>query len=175
MIYTLAAGLASIISFGALIAAVAWYAAPWLNARPRADALIALLWIHAFRYVALQVFSAQRVGLAVTDGMRDQIAAGDVIGALLAFASIVALRARSRFAVPLVWLFVAETLYDLAASTVEGVREHLFETANGVTWLILTFYVPALWISLGLVAWQLFARRFEPLSAGAKAGLRVTA
>jgi len=32
-----------------------WYVAPWLTGRPRADALMALLWIHVFRYLALQV------------------------------------------------------------------------------------------------------------------------
>jgi hypothetical protein len=31
-----------------------WYVAHWLKARSRADALIALLWVHVFRYVALQ-------------------------------------------------------------------------------------------------------------------------
>jgi hypothetical protein len=35
--------------------------------------------------------------------------------------------------------------------------------ASGVTWLILTFYVPLLWVSLGLIVWQLVARRGEPL------------
>jgi hypothetical protein len=34
----------------------------------------------------------------------------------------------------------------------------------GVTWLILTFYVPLLWVSLGLIVWQLYARRQEPLA-----------
>jgi hypothetical protein len=30
-------------------------------------------------------------------------------------------------------------------------------------WLILTFYVPALWVSVALVAWQLWTRRDERL------------
>jgi hypothetical protein len=37
-----------------------WYVTPWLSARKRGDALIALLWVHVFRYVALPKFSAQR-------------------------------------------------------------------------------------------------------------------
>lgn len=172
MTYTLAAGLASIMSFIVLILATVWYAAPWLNAKPRADALIAPLWIHAFRYVALQIFSAQKFGFAVSDGARDQIAAGDTVGAILAIAAIIAVRARARVAVPLVWLFVAATLYDLVSATVAGVSEHLFETASGVTFLILNFYVPLLWVSLGLVVWQLLARRFEPLANKSTTGMR---
>jgi hypothetical protein len=44
-----------------------WYVAPWLKSRGRADALIALLWVHVFRYVALQAFSAQRDGFPISD------------------------------------------------------------------------------------------------------------
>jgi hypothetical protein len=32
------------------------------------------------------------------------------------------------------------------------------------TWLILTFYVQLLWVSLGLIVWQLCSRRLEPLA-----------
>jgi hypothetical protein len=90
--------------------------APWLGTQQCADALALLLWVHAFRHVALQIFSAQQFGFAVSNDTRDQIAGGDVIGVILA------------------------------------------------SWLILTFYVPLLWVSLGLVVWQLYARRHEPLS-----------
>ena len=55
--------LLSLIVFGAI---ARWYAVPWLKRRPRADSLIGLLWLHVFRYVALQVFSAQRDGFPMT-------------------------------------------------------------------------------------------------------------
>jgi hypothetical protein len=71
---------------------------------------------------------------------------------------------RARIASILVWVFVAETVFDLVNTTIAGVREQLFATASGVTWLILTFYVPLLWVSLGLIVWQLYARRQEPLA-----------
>jgi hypothetical protein len=100
----------------------------------------------------------------VSNDARDQIAAGDVIGMMLALIAIVALRYRVRAAVLLVWAFVAETVLDLVNSTIAGFREELFATASGVTWLILTFYVPLLWVSLGLIVWQLYSRRHEPLS-----------
>ena len=159
-----AAALASALSFVIFAVMAAWYVAPWLAARRRAEALTALLWVHAFRYVALQIFSAQNFGFAVSNGARDQIAFGDVIGAVLAFGAIVALRYGAGIAAPLVWVFVAESALDLANSTIAGVREELFSTASGVTWLILTFYVPLLWVTLGLIAWQLYSRRAEPFA-----------
>ena len=159
-----AAAIATVLSFVVFAIMAVWYVAPWLATRPLAEAQTPLLWIHAFRHVALQIFSAQQFGFAVSDGTRDQIAAGDVIGMILAVAAIVALRWRARIAALLVWVFVAATAIDLVNATIAGVREQLFAKASGLTWLILTFYVPLLWVSLGLVVWQLYARRDEPLA-----------
>jgi hypothetical protein len=159
-----AAALASFLSFAVFALIAVWYVAPRLAARQRAEALIPLLWIHAFRHIALQIFSAQKFGFAVSDTARDQIAAGDVTGMIFALIAILALHYRARIAPFLVWVFVAETVFDLVNATIAGVREQLFATASGVTWLILTFYVPLLWVSLGLTVWQLYARRGERLA-----------
>jgi len=123
-----AAALGSLLSFAIFALMAVWYVAPWLATQQRAEALIPLLWVHAFRHIALQIFSAQKFGFAVSDGARDQIAAGDVIGMILAVIAIVALRYRARIAPVLIWVFVAETLFDLVSSTVAGVREQLFAT-----------------------------------------------
>src|SRR5262249_25660007 len=53
---------AQFISLFVFAFAARWYVAPWLQAQSRAGALTALLWVHVFRYVALQVFAAQREG-----------------------------------------------------------------------------------------------------------------
>jgi hypothetical protein len=39
-----------------------------------------------------------------------------------------------------------------------GIREDLFDRAADLSWLILAFYVPALWVSVALVAWRLWTR-----------------
>jgi len=163
MSLTLAAALANALNLVIFIMMTAWYVIPWLARRERADALVPLLWIQAFRHVALQIFSAQRFGFAVSDAGRDQIAAGDLIGMFLAIAAISSLRYRWRIAPLLIWALVAETAFDLVYTTALGVREQLFASASGLTWLIVCFYVPLLWISLGLVVWQMHSRRDEPL------------
>jgi hypothetical protein len=142
--------------------ASAWYVVPWLKTRSAAEALTALISLHVFRYVALQIHSAQRFGFAVSDGGKNEIAYGDVVGALIALAAIAALRYRARVAYLMVWLLVIESALDLINATVLGLRENLFASANGVTWLILTFYVPMLWVSLALMLWLLIGRRSEP-------------
>jgi hypothetical protein len=165
-----AGALASVLSFLIFVIMAALYAAPWLATRQRAEALTPLLWVHAFRYVALQIYSAQQFGFAVSDSARDQIADGDVIATILALISILALHYRLHMAPVLIWLFVAEATLDLVNATIAGVREQLFATASGVTWLILTFYVQSLWVSLGLIVWQLCSRRLEPLALAHKGG-----
>ena len=49
---------------------------------------------------------------------------------------------------PLAWLFVVATVVDLTNALVVGLREELFPQAQNVSWLIPTFYVPLLWVTL---------------------------
>jgi hypothetical protein len=154
---------AQLISLIVFLTMARWYVVPWLNARSRADALIALLWVQVFRYVALQVFSAQHDGFPISDGGAMEIVIGDVAGAAMAFLAIVLLRRGSRIAIALAWLLAAETVYDTVANVHGGVREHLMGAAGGVTWMILVFFVPAVIVSCVLIAWQLYGRRGESL------------
>lgn len=152
---TSAAVLAMAASFAVFGLATGWYAVPWLRVRQFEQAVEPLLWIHAFRYIALQAFSAQQFGLAASDSTVQQIAYGDLVGAALAVASLVALRARWSGARLLIWAFVVATIVDLGNAFRAGLAEHLFGTAHDVSLTILTFYVPVLWISTGLVTWLL--------------------
>lgn len=162
---------AQFISLFVLVMVARWYVIPWLNNHARADALIALLWVHVFRYVALQVFSAQHTGFAISDGGAMEIVVGDVAGAVIAFIAIALLRRRARLAIPLAWLLVAETAYDTVSNIHGGVREHLMGAASGVTWMILVFFVPMVVVSGVLMAWQLYARRGEELDASRERSL----
>ena len=164
MSLTLAAEVAIALNFGIFALAAVWYVAPWLGTQRRADALTPLVWVHVFRDIALQIFSAQHFGFLVSAPARDMIAYGDVAGTILALISLVALRCHARIAVLFVWILVLESLVDLLHAMAAGLQEQLFEKASGVTWLILTFYVPVLWVTLGLIVWQLYVRRNESLA-----------
>jgi hypothetical protein len=159
-----AALLANTLSFVLSLLIAVWYVVPWLRTRSRPTALTALLWFHAFRYVALELFSAQKAGLPIGNTLRDEIAYGDLAGSALAVIAIVALRYRWRGAVALTWLFVVATLVDLSNALVGGIGQQMMAEVHDVPWLILCFYVPALWTSLGLIVWQLVTRSREPLA-----------
>jgi hypothetical protein len=155
---------AQLITLLIFIALARWYVAPWLATRQRAEALIALLWVHVFRYVALQIFVAQRDGFPISMDGALEIVIGDVGGAIIAFTAIVLLRRRAFAGVILCWLLVAETATDTFLNIRGGIEEHLMGAASGVTWMILVFFVPAVIVSVGLLAWQLVSRRREALA-----------
>jgi hypothetical protein len=159
---------AQLISLVIYVAIARWYVAPWLAGRARAEALIALLWLHVFRYVALQIFSAQQQGFPISTGGALEIVVGDVGGAIIAFAAIVLLRRRALAGVMLCWLLVAETVTDTVLNIRGGIEENLMGAATGVVWMVLVSYVPAVVVSVGLLAWQLIARRHEALSEDAR-------
>jgi hypothetical protein len=152
---TAAALVAQVVSFAAFITAAVWYAVPWMRRRPLELAVPALLWVHVFRAIAMQVFSARNAGFAISIAFARQIAWGDVIGAVLALACLWLLRHRSRWALPLLWVFVAETVIDLLNDTVQGVHEMAFATASAVSWILLNMYSPLLWVTAVLIAWRL--------------------
>ena len=154
---------ATAISFVLFLLFAVWYAAPWMNRHPLAVAISVPLWIHAFRHVALQVFSAREFGFQIPEHLARQIAWGDVAGGLLALAALWLLHARSRAAIVVIWLFVAETVLDFVNASIISVRERTSETAHALTWLVLNLYVPLLVVSLALLIWQLVTRRDESL------------
>jgi hypothetical protein len=163
-----AAALARTLSLITFTLAALWYAVPWLRTRGRADALILLLWVHAFRHVALHLVSAEPSGTPISDPGIDRIIYGDVVAMILAVTAIAALRRRSRWSIPLVWLFVAETAADVASAVGVILRGHVPGSANGLSWLVRSFYVPLVLVSFVLIVWQLLARRGEPLAPSAR-------
>src|SRR5262245_16078659 len=145
-------------SFVACAFAAASYVVPWLKTRPLPQAMTPLLAVHLFRHVALQLVSAQRFGFDISNAGRDEIVYGDLAGVTLALLALAAIHFASTLWKLLTWLFVVATVVDLGNGLVVGFREDLFGRASGVSWLILTFYVPALWVTTGLVFWQLVTR-----------------
>jgi hypothetical protein len=158
---TAASLIATALAFLFVVVFAAWYAVPWMRRRPAAVAIAGCLWVHVIRIVALQIFSARRFGFEIPLSAAHQIAWGDVAGAGLAILCLWLLRRGSAAAVAVLWVFLIESALDLINGSILGVRYHATETAHDLTWVILNFYVPALWVSLLLAAWQLVTRRGE--------------
>jgi hypothetical protein len=158
--------IATALAFGFAALFAGWYTVPWMRQRPAAVALSACLWVHALRIVALQIFSARRFGFEIPLAVAQLIAWGDVLGAGLAVLGIWLLRRRNAATITVLWLFVIETAVDLSYGTVVGIRHRATATAHDLTWVILNFYVPVLWVTLVLAVWQIITRRTELVGRG---------
>jgi hypothetical protein len=98
------------------------------------------------------------VDASVPSDFRTMIGFGDMATALLALLALVALRARFRGAVALVWLFLAVGLLDTVNAIIQSMRDSVFTHPLGLNWVIVTAYVPALLVSSVLILVQLRRR-----------------
>ncbi len=135
-----------------------WYAAPRLARLERRAALIAVLWIHTLRTLGLTLLVPGVTDANLPRDFAVPLAAGDLATAVLAFAAIAALRRRWPLAVALVWLTTLVGVGDLLNVTYEGIAVRAATYALGASWLIPTYFVPALWVAHGLAVWLLLRR-----------------
>src|SRR5207244_9413127 len=90
-----------------------WYVRPRLAPLPLPSALTPLLFLHAFRHLGMVFLVPTVVGGRLASEFAVPAAYGDLLAALLALAAILALRARWRPALALVWLFNVVGTVDL--------------------------------------------------------------
>jgi hypothetical protein len=128
-----------------------WYVAPRLSLMPREAALVPLIWVHVFRIAGGTILAPGAVDNAVPLDFRTMIGFGDVATALLALVALIALRLRFRYALALVWLFLAVGAIDTVNAIIESMRYSVFTHALGFNWVIVTVYVPALLVSSVLI------------------------
>ena len=162
---TIAIILAQSLNLVAFIFLACWYAIPWLKSRSRVNALTALILVHLGRTLALQVYSSQQAGMVISNGSRDHVVVGDLVGWALALIILFCLRYRTRLAIFLIWILIAETIFDIGSATLDGIRDNTMGLLWGTTWLVVAIYVPLMMVSLGLTVWQLLSRRQETLMA----------
>jgi hypothetical protein len=134
-------------SLGVFSLMTVWYAWPRLAELPRDAALTPLLFVNVFRYVGMIILVGGIVGAEVPHGFLSRAAYGDLLAAALALASIIALRGRWRFAIPLVWVAnvwgFADLLNGLRSVIESNIPQYHLETL----WYIYVFYAPLVIIS----------------------------
>ncbi|MEM7345558.1 MAG: hypothetical protein AAF485_15055 [Chloroflexota bacterium] len=156
-----AAYLGTLVGFVAIGLLSFWYVKPYVVKQPLSLALTILIVPHVFRYMALQLFSAQATGLVISDAGRNFIAYGDVAAAILALIALGAIHRQASWAMPAVWLFAIFGVTDLTLAVGQSLIERLSETSGPLLFLVTTIYIPILFMSLALLFWQLLTRRKE--------------
>jgi hypothetical protein len=136
-----------------------WYAAPKLAALPWPDALMPLLFLHAFRYVGMVFLVPAVVKSPLPAAFADPVAYGDLATSVLAFACLFAVRARSGAAVPLAWVTNVVGAVDLIHAYYRGLT---LRPDVGSAYYIPAFIVPALLVTHGMMLKMLLTRRPTP-------------
>ena len=134
-------GLQVLLSFVLFTLIARWYVNPRLAALPVDRALQPLLVLHASRHMGLVFLVPTVVGGTLPVAFAAGAAYGDLLAGLLALAALVALRARSRVAIPLTWVFNVIGLLDLVNAFYQGLTHNVL---LGAAYYIPTFIVPAL-------------------------------
>jgi len=124
-----------------------WYVWPYLTRLPRNSALIALLFVHVFRYVGMTELVTGMIDPKLPGQFVSSAAYGDLLEAALALVSILALRGNWRFVIPLVWVANTWGFLDLL-NGVRGVLQLNVPSYNLATlWYVYTFYAPLVLVS----------------------------
>lgn len=122
-----------------------WFVAPRLAGLPRESALQPLLAVHTLRYIGLVFLAPAATGPALAQSFALPAGLGTAIAAVLALISIALLRARSRLAIPLIWIFSVEGIADFANAFLQA------RSAGVVTQLGAAYYVPIVVVPAALV------------------------
>jgi len=120
-----------------------WFVRPWLQTKPRATALAILVVPQTFRFIGVTLLVPGVVGPGLPEAFARHTAIGDIIITVLAWLSLISLRAGWRFAIPAVWLFNLVGLGDLLLNLGHGVRLQV-ASQLGAAWFGPAFIVPGM-------------------------------
>lgn len=120
-----------------------WYLQPWLARQPIAKALAPLALVHGLRTMGTVFLMPNVIGSELPRTFAVSGVVGDLVAAGLGGVVVLALRARSRWAIPLTWLLQIAGLLDFASAYTNGMRIDLVAQYHvGPAWFIPSFCVP---------------------------------
>jgi hypothetical protein len=151
-------GIQNLLSFVVFGLLAWWYVWPWLKSADRTTAFTALTFVHALRPIGATVLVTSVVGTALPRDFAEAVAYGDLATSVLAVVTLLALRGRLGFAIPLVWITNIVGAADLVNALVGGLRIDVARVGVGSFWYVVTILVPILWIA-HVLAFALLARR----------------
>jgi hypothetical protein len=127
-----------------------WYFAPALAKLSRTDALTPLLLLHSFRHIGMAFLIPGVTAAALDPRFAKAAAYGDLLAALLALVSLLALHLQWRIAIPVIWLFNIFGTFDLLNALIQGLR--FIPTGHlGSLHLVPAVLVPLLLVTHGMV------------------------
>ena len=131
-----------------------WYVVPWLAGKPVNQALIPLVFPHAFRHIGMVFLVPGVVAQPLPAAFANPAAYGDLLAGVLALLALITLRIGWTGALALVWLFNIVGTVDL----LNALRHVNVAPDFGAAWYIPTFLVPALLVTHFMIFARLLKR-----------------
>ncbi len=136
--------------------------APRLARLERHDALVPPLLLHLIRPISFWTTQGGRIpGMTIPLDWAMSTAIGDLIAAVLSLLAVFALRARARGAIALAWVANVVGFVDAVKNGVYAARIGLADHV-GIAGILMTYAVPALYVSHGLIFWLLLRKSASP-------------
>lgn len=123
-----------------------WYIQPRIKVDTKNAVLAFLLIINVFRYLPLSLYMPGQVSADFPDEVRDIVAHGDFLSGIFAFIALLAVRAKSRFATALIWLFSIVSIADMVLALSFAMMAKVYELPLGVNYFTVSVYVPLLMV-----------------------------
>lgn len=122
---------------------------------------LALLTIpHVFRYIGLSFLITGVTNTPLDTRFAVPAAYGDLLAAVLALIAVIALMNKSKYAIPVVWVFNIVGFIDFIIAVIQGLR-YTHPEEMGATYFIPVLGVPLLFVSHLLIFWMLLTRNNE--------------
>ncbi len=131
-----------------------WPLSPWLDSKPRQQALFWLTLPHAFRHIGMVFLVPGVVAQPLPGAFATPAAYGDLLTGVLALIALIALRTSWGGAPALVWLFNIIGTVDL----LNALRHVNVAPSFGAAWYIPTFLVPLLLVTHFMIFLRLLRR-----------------
>ncbi len=153
--------LSILMSFVTYFLIAKWYVMPRLQTLPRPRALTPLLLFHSSRFIGLAFLIPGVTSQPLDSRFANPAAYGDLLAAVLALLSILALHRGWSAAIPIVWIFNIEGTLDLLNAVTQGLR-YTQDGQLGATYFIPAVIVPALLVSHVMI-FMLLVRRGQQI------------
>ncbi len=144
-----------------------WYVQPRLSRLPFEAAVLPMLLVNVFRFLGFTLLVVGQADPTLPRETLSAIAYGDLLAAVSALIAALAVRGRSRLAVPLVWLFTIIGFADFANVGRLALNADLFNSYVGVMWLVAVAFFPIVIISQIYIVYRLVTKRSEDLALSA--------
>lgn len=131
----------------ALLLGFRYWIQPRISQLALHDALLPFIFLNAFRYLGLTFMAKEQFYGGFPEEFLTTVGLLDLTTALLAIVSVVALKTRWRFAIPLVWIFNLVGFGDLITAFPQFFGLKLYDQNLGFIWLMFVTYGLATFLS----------------------------